>query len=125
VEPIPSGLVLVNLLIAAAVVVFPIPALILGARGLLKRPGFNADEPADRLSYVVVVVLRAVLLLLVFALSAVILVSTIGATIRSVQLHGLVYVFFALDVLLALVIWFTFGRRDRRRVRRRVNPAAR
>ena len=116
---------LVNLLIAAAVVVFPVPALILGARGLLKRPGFNADEPADRLSYVVVVVLRAVLLLLVFALSAVILVSTIGATIRSVQLHGLVYVFFALDLLLALLIVLSFGRRDRRPARRRASPAAR
>jgi hypothetical protein len=117
--------VLVNLLIAAAVVVFPIPALILGARGLLRRPGFNPDEPADRLSYVIVVVLRAVLLVAVFALSALILVSTIGATIRSVQLHGLVYVFFGLDVLLALVIWFSFARRGRRRVRRRVTPAAR
>jgi len=117
--------VLVNLLIAAAVVCFPIPALILGIRGLLKRPGFNPDEPADRLSYVVVVVLRVVLLVLVFALSAVILVSTIGASIRHVQLHGLVYVFFVLDVLLALVVWFTFARRGRRRVRRRATPAAR
>jgi hypothetical protein len=117
--------VLANLLIAAAVVLFPIPALILGVRGLLKRPGFNPDEPADRLSYVVVVLLRVVLLLMVFALSAVTLVSTIGASVRQVQLHGLVYVFFILDVLLALVIWFTFGRRDRRRVRRRVTPAAR
>ena len=116
---------LVNLLIAAAVVLFPIPALIMGTRRLLKRPGYSQDEPADRLSYVVVVLLRIVLLLLVFALSAVILVSTIGATIVDVPLHGLVYVFFGLDVLLALVIWFTFGRRDRRRVRRRVNPAAR
>ena len=116
---------LVNLLIAAAVVLFPIPALIMGARGLLKRPGYSPDEPADRVSYIVVVVLRVVLLLLVFALSAVTLVSTIGATIRDVDLHGLVYVFFGLDVLLALVIVFTFGRRDRRRVRRRVTPAAR
>ena len=116
---------LVNLLIAAGVVLFPIPALVLGARGLLKRPGFNPDEPADRASYIVVVVLRCLLLLLVFALSAVILVSTIGASVRHVQLHGLVYVFFALDVLLALVIVFSFGRRDRRRVRRRATPAAR
>ena len=116
---------LVNLLIAAGVVLFPIPALVLGARGLLKRPGFNPDEPADRASYIVVVVLRCLLLLLVLALSAVILVSTIGASVRHVQLHGLVYVFFALDVLLALVIVFSFGRRDRRRVRRRATPAAR
>jgi hypothetical protein len=124
-EPIPSGLVLVNLLIAAGVVLFPLPALVLGARGLRKRPGFNADEPADRASYIVLVALRALLLLVVFTLSAVILVSTIGATIRDVQLHGLVYVFFALDVLLALLIVFSFGRRDRRRVRRRATPAAR
>ena len=116
---------LVNLLIAAGVVLFPIPALVLGARGLPKRPGFNPDEPADRASYIVVVVLRCLLLLLVFALSAVVLVSTIGASVRHVQLHGLVYVFFALDVLLALVIVFSFGRRDRRRVRRRATPAAR
>ena len=116
---------LVNLLLAAGVVLFPIPALVLGARGLLKRPGFNPDEPADRASYIVVVVLRCLLLLLVFALSAVVLVSTIGASVRHVQLHGLVYVFFSLDVLLALVIVFSFGRRDRRRVRRRATPAAR
>ena len=116
---------LVNLLLAAGVVLFPIPALVLGARGLLKRPGFNPDEPADRASYIVVVVLRCLLLLLVLALSAVILVSTIGASVRHVQLHGLVYVFFALDVLLALVIVFSFGLRDRRRVRRRATPSAR
>ena len=116
---------LVNLLIAAGVVLFPIPALVLGVRGLLRRPGYSPDEPADRASYIVVVVLRCLLLLLVLALSAVILVSTIGASVRHVQLHGLVYVFFALDVLLALVIVFSFGRRDRRRVRRRATPAAR
>jgi len=124
-EPIPSGLVLVNLLIAAGVLLFPLPALVLGARGLLKRPGYSADEPADRVSYIVLVTLRILLLLVVFALSVVILVSTIGASIRDVQLHGLVYVFFALDVLLALLIVFSFGRRDRRRVRRRATPAAR
>jgi hypothetical protein len=117
--------VLVNLLIAAGVLLFPLPALVLGARGLLKRPGYSADEPADRVSYIVLVTLRILLLVVVFALSAVILVSTIGATVRDVQLHGLVYVFFALDVLLALLIVFSFGRRDRRRVRRRATPAAR
>lgn len=128
-QPIPSGLVLVDVLIAAVVVVFPIPALFLGVRGLLKRPGFRPDEPADRVSYVVVVVLRCLLLLLVFALSAVILVSTIGATVRDVDLHGLVYAFFVLDVLLALLIVFSFGRgrrrRGRRRPRRRATPAGR
>ena len=44
------------------------------------------------------------LLLLVFALSAVILVSAIGALIRDVELHGLVYVFFVLDLLLAPLV---------------------
>jgi hypothetical protein len=117
--------VLVNLLLAAGVVLFPIPALVMGARGLLKRPGYSPDEPADRASYIVLVALRVLLLLVVFALSAVILVSTIGATVKDVQLHGLVYVFFALDVLLAMLIVFSFGRRDRRRVRRRVTPAVR
>ena len=116
---------LVNVLISAGVVLFPIPALVMGARGLLKRPGYSADEPADRMSYIVLVTLRTLLLLGVLALSAVILVSTVGASVRDVQLHGLVYVFFALDVLLALLIVFSFGRRDRRRVRRRVTPAAR
>jgi hypothetical protein len=117
--------VLVNLLIAVGVILFPVPALVLGSRGLLERAGFSADEPADQLSYVLVVALRSLVLLLVFALSAVIVVSTIGASVRGVQLHGLVYVFFALDVLLALLVVFSFGRRDRRRVRRRVSPAAR
>ena len=51
--------------------------------------------------------------------------STIGAPIKDVELHGLVYVFFALDLLLALLIVLSFGRRDRRPVRRRATPAAR
>jgi type IV secretory pathway VirB3-like protein len=119
------GVVLVKLLVAVGVLVFPVPALVLGARGLLKRPGYSPDEPADRVSHVLVVALRALVLLLVLALSVVVLVSTIGAAIVDVPLHGMVYVFFALDVLLALLIVFSFGRRARRPVRRRVSPAAR
>jgi hypothetical protein len=117
--------VIVDVLIAAGVVLFPLPALVMGARGLLRRPGYSPDEPADRLSYVLVVVFRSLALLLVLALSGVILLSTIGAAIKDVQLHGLVYVFFVLDLLLAVTIVLTFGRRDRRRVRRRGNPAPR
>jgi hypothetical protein len=117
--------VLVDLLIAAVVLLLPLPMLVLGARGLLKRPGYSPDDRTDRLSYVLVVALRALTLLLVFALSAVILVSTIGAAIQDVELHGLVYVFFGLDLLLALTIAVSFGRRDRRPVRRRATPAAR
>jgi hypothetical protein len=117
--------VLVCLLVAAGVVLFPLPALVLGGRGLLDRPGYDPDEPADRISYVLVVGLRALVLLLVFALSAVILVSTIGAAIKDVDLHGMVYVFFALDLLLALLVVLSFGRRDLRPSRRRATPAAR
>jgi hypothetical protein len=117
--------VLVKLLIAAGVVLFPLPTLVTGAGKLLKRPGYSPDEPADRLSYFLVVVFRSLALLLVFALSAVTLVSTIGATVKDVELHGMVYVFFGLDLLLALMIVLTFGRRDRRPARRRVSPAAR
>lgn len=116
---------LVDILIAAGVLLFPLPALVMGARGLLKRPGYSPDEPADRLSYVLVVLGRSLALLLVLALSGVVLVSTIGAAIKDVELHGLVYVFFGLDLVLALTIVLTFGRRGRRPVRRRVTPAPR
>ena len=116
---------LVKLLVAVGVLVFPVPALVLGARGLTKRPGYSADEPADRASYILLVGLRSLVLLLVFALSSVVLVSAIGAAFAGVQLHGMVYVFFGLDVLLALLIVLSFGRRARRPVRRRVTPAAR
>ncbi len=65
------------------------------------------------------------MLLLVVALSAVLLVSAVGAALVGVPLHGMVYVLFGLDVLLALVVVTSFGRRARRPVRRRVTPAAR
>ena len=116
---------LIKLLVAVGVLLFPVPALVLGVRGLLKRPGYSADEPADRVSYVLLVALRGLVLLLVFVLSAVVLVSTIGAVVVDVPLHGMVYVLFTLDVLLALLVVLSFGRRARRPVRRRVSPAAR
>jgi hypothetical protein len=117
--------VLVNVLIAVGVVLFPLPMLVRGARGLLERPGYNADEPADRLSYILIVAFRVLALLLVFALSALVLVSTIGASIKDVELHGMVYVFFVLDLLLAVTILLPFGRRERRPARRRASPAGR
>ena len=116
---------LVKLLIAVGVVVFPLPALYLGAGNLLKRPGLSVDEPADRASFLMLVFLRGLILTLVFALSAVTLVSAVGALVRGVELHGLVYVFFVLDLLLALLIVLSFGRRERRPVRRRATPAPR
>jgi hypothetical protein len=117
--------VLIPLLVAAVVVLVPLPALVLGVRGLGRHPGFSYDEPADRVSFALLVTLRTLLLLMVFALSAVTLVSAIGAAIKAVELHGLVYVFLVLDLLLTAVVLLTFGRRDRRPVRRRASPAAR
>jgi hypothetical protein len=64
-------------------------------------------------------------MLLVLALTAVLLVSLIGALVRDVDLHGMVYVLFVLDLLLATLVLLTFGRRDRRRARRRATPAPR
>lgn len=116
---------LVQLLVAAGVVLLPLPALLLGARGLRRRPGLTYDEPADRVSFALLVTLRVLVLLLVFALSTVTLVSAIGAAVKDVELHGLVYVFLALDLLLAAIVLLTFGRRDRRPARRRASPAAR
>ena len=123
--PIRSDVVLVQVLIALGVLLFPLPALYLGARNLLERPGYSVDEPSDRASFFVLVSLRALTCLLVFALSLVTLVSAVGALVRGVQLHGLVYVFFLLDLLLALLIILSFGRRDRRGVRRPATPARR
>jgi hypothetical protein len=117
--------VLVQLLVVVGVLAFPLPALYLGARNLLKRPGYSVDEPADRASFLMLVSLRTLTWLLVFALSLVTLVSAVGALIQGVELHGLVYVFFVLDVLLALLIVLSFGRRERRPVRRRATPAPR
>ena len=114
-----------KLLVALGVLVFPVPALVLGVLGMRKRPGYGVDEPADRVSYVLLVALRGLVLLLVFALSAVLLVSAIGAAVVDVPLHGMVYVLFGLDVLLALLVVLSFGRHARRPVRRRASPAQR
>jgi hypothetical protein len=117
--------VLVQFLVAAGVVLLPLPALALGVRGLLHRPGLSHVERADRVSFALLVTGRALILLLVFSLSAVTLVSVVGALIKDVPLHGLVYVFFVLDLLLAALIVLTFGRRERRPARRRASPATR
>ena len=116
---------LVSLLIIAGVVLFPLPALYRGATNLLKRPGYSVEERSDRASFLMLVSLRALTCLLVLALSLVTLVATVGALVRGVELHGLVYVFFLLDLLLALLIVLSFGRRERRPVRRPATPARR
>jgi hypothetical protein len=123
--PILCGLVVVQALLVVGVLLLPLPALALGLRGLPRHRGYSSDHPGDRTSLILLVVLRALTLLLVFALSAIILVSTIGAMIKDVQLHGLVYVFFGLDLLLGLLVLLSFGRIERRPARRRATPAAR
>jgi hypothetical protein len=122
---IACDLVLVEWLVIAGVVVLPLPALVLGARGVFRRPGYSPDMPGDRVSIILLITLRVLTLLLVVALSGVTLLSAIGALVKGVPLHGLVYVFAVLDLLLGTLVVLTFGRRDRRRARRRVTPAAR
>lgn len=114
-----------DVLLIAGVVLLALPALVLGFRGLFRHRGYNADVPGDRASVVVIVTLRLINLVVVAALSALVLVSCIGALVKDVDLHQLVYVFFVLDLLLAALALLTYGRPDRRRVRRRAIPAAR
>ena len=64
-------------------------------------------------------------LLLLLALSGITLVSCVGAWAKDVELHGLVYVFFTLDLLLAALVLLTFGRGEQRPARRRATPARR
>jgi hypothetical protein len=114
--------VIIESFLVAGVVVLPLPSLALGVRGVGRHPGLSVD---DRVSFVLLVALRVLTLLLVFALSGVVLLSAIGAMIRHLELPRLVYTFFVLDLLLATLIVLTFGRRDRRPARRSANPAAR
>ncbi len=108
------------------VALLALPALWLGIRGLTRRTGhYSSDVTADRVSLVLLVAVRALTLLLVLALSAVVLVCAVGALVRDLEMPSLVSVFFVLDLLLAVLVLLTFGRRDRRRVRRRASPAAR
>jgi hypothetical protein len=118
-------LVLVKSLMIAGVAVLPLPALVLGTRRLLHRRGYAAFDPDDRAGHAVMIVLRSLALLLVLGLSAITLLSLIGAMIKDVSMPGLVYVFFVLDLLLAAIVLLTFGRRDPQAARRRASPAAR
>ncbi len=124
-QPIRSSLVWDDVLLIAGVVLAPLPALVLGARGLFRHRGYVAGKPGDRMSVVVLVTLRVLVWLLVLALSAITLVSCIGALAKGVELHGMVLVFFVLDLLLAALVLLTFGRTEKRPARRPVTPAAR
>ncbi|SEP06151.1 hypothetical protein [Trujillonella endophytica] len=117
---------LVDIVLAAVTAALALPALVLGTAGVLRRRGrFSGDPGADRASRIVVVVLRGVALLLLLGAAALTLVSTIGAAIQDVELHGFVYVFFVLTALLALLVLTTFGRRAPRRASPRATPARR
>jgi hypothetical protein len=117
--------VLVDLVLAAVVALLALPALVLGVRGLLRRQNGLSSDPSDRTSLVVAVGLRVLALVLLLGAAGLTLLSTIGAAIKDVDLHGFVYVFFVLTVLLALLVLTTFGRRDPRRARRPATPARR
>jgi hypothetical protein len=117
--------VLLTSLVIAGTVLVPLPALVLGARGLFRRRGYRAGEASDRASIVLLITGRAILMLLVVALTALVLVSSIGALIKDVELHGAVYVFCVLDLLLSVLILLTFGRPEPRPARRRASPAGR
>lgn len=119
------GGVWVPLLLTAGVVLLALPAFVMGLRNLFRHRGYSAVHPGDRGPVVVIVVVRAVLLLLLLAASALVLVSTVGAVLADVALHGMVYVLFVLALLLAALVLLTFGRRDPRRARPRATPAAR
>ena len=117
-------MLLPSLLIAGGVFL-ALPALVLGAKGLFRHRGYSATEPGDRASVITIVLLRAVLLLLLFLVSAVVLLSTVGAMVVGVELHGMVYVLFVLDLLMAALALLTFARRERRPGRRRASPVRR
>jgi hypothetical protein len=116
--------VVVKILMIAGIAALPLPALYLGARGVPGRRRFAAG-PGDRLSQLLLVGLRLLVVLLILALSGITLLSLIGALVKAVAMPGLVYVFFFLDLLLAAMVVLTFGRRDRPPSRRPATPAAR
>ena len=107
------------------VVALPLPALVLGARSLTRRTGRATDERSDRVELVLVVTGRLIGLLLLFALSAVTLVSCIGGLVKGLAVPSLVYVFFVADLLVASLVVLTVGRLRQRPARRRATPARR
>jgi hypothetical protein len=124
--PIRCPFVVLELLMVAGVLGVAVPALVLGAEGSRRRSRhYGRAVGADRVALVLAVSIQLLALLLVAVLSLVVLVCAVGAILRDLEMPGLVSVFFALDLLLAALVVLTFGRRDRRRVRRRATPAAR
>ena len=111
---------------AIGVLAVPVPAMVLGSANLLRRSGrYSPDQTADRIGLAVVVLARVLGLLLMAALSAVLLVATIGALIRGIEVPSLVYVLFLLDLLLAVLVLLTYGRGVPRPARPPGTPARR
>ena len=108
------------------VVLFPLPALVLGAMGLLQRTGrASIDERTDRVELALLVFGRFLTLLLLFALSGITLLASIGGLVKGLAVPSLVYVFFVADLLVATLVVLTVGRLRERPARRRATPARR
>ncbi len=122
-----GALVVIQVLMAVGVVVFALPALVLGGSRLTRRGPRSLRTPGgSRSEFVVVVVGRVLGLLLMAVLSALVLVATVGALLRDLHdLPSLVYVAFVLDLLLAALVVLTSGAPRRPRRRRRATPAPR
>jgi hypothetical protein len=117
--------VVVQALMLAGVVLLPVPALVVGVRGLRSRSPAG-DQPGDRLSRGLVLALRVLGLLVLLALTGLLLTALSAALARGVRsMPALLWEFFALDLLLGAVVLLSAGRRGRRPARRRASPAAR
>jgi hypothetical protein len=126
VVPITSPTVVIEVLMIVGVFVLPLPALALGARGLLRRSGrASMDDRTDRVELALLVAGRLIALLLLFVLSGITLLASIGGLIKDLAVPSLVYVFFVADLLVATMVVLTFGRLDRRPARRPASPARR
>jgi hypothetical protein len=117
--------VLLEVLMTIAVLAVPVPALVIGARGLLRRTGRPIATRADRTEFGLIVAGRALGLLLLFALSGITLLSCIGGLVKGVDVPSLVYVFCVADLLIGVLVLLTVGPRARRPVRRPATPAPR
>ncbi|MEI4273353.1 hypothetical protein TEK04_16655 [Klenkia sp. LSe6-5] len=114
-------------LMVVGVVVVALPALVVGLRRLTRRGPRNLRPGgASRSEFVVVLVGRSLGLLAILALSALVLVASVGALVRDLRdVPSLVYVAFALDLLLAALVVLTSGGPRQPRARRRGTPARR
>jgi hypothetical protein len=118
--------VVLEVLMVVGVLLVPVPALVVGAGGLLRRTGRSSiDVRTDRIEFGLLVVGRLLSLALLAALSGITLLSCVGGLVKGLTVPSLVYVFFVADLLIAVLVVLTFGRRNRRPARRPATPAPR